>query len=89
MRIEPFQASYPNFDFIASPDSFCEEVKNSFREFQANGLFDISPEPAFYVYRMETASGKHTGIIALNDVQDYFAGKIKKHEKTLSGREQR
>ena len=89
MRIEPFQASYPNFDFIASPDSFCEEVKNSFREFQANGLFEISPEPAFYVYRIETASGKHTGIIALNDVEDYFAGKIKKHEKTLSEREQR
>ncbi len=88
MRIEPFQASYPNFDFIASPDSFCEEVKNSFREFQANGLFEISPEPAFYVYRIETKSRKHTGMIALNDVQDYFAGKIKKHEKTLSEREQ-
>lgn len=89
MRIEPFQASYPNFDFIASPDLFCAEAKNSFREFQANGLMEISPEPAFYVYRIETESRKHTGMIALNDVADYFAGKIKKHEKTLSERERK
>lgn len=88
MQIKPFQATYPNFDFIASPDSFCEDAKNSFREFQANGFFEKAPKAAFYIYQIETDLRKHTGLIALNDVEDFFAGKIKKHEKTLSEREQ-
>lgn len=88
MRIKPFQATYPNFDFIASPDSFCEDAKNSFREFQANGFFEKAPKDALYIYQIETDARKHTGLIALNEVEDFFAGKIKKHEKTLSEREQ-
>lgn len=79
---------YPNFDRIASPDLFCEDAKNSFREFQANGLFQKFPTAALYVYRIETAHRKHTGIIALDDVADFFEGKIKKHEKTIGEREQ-
>ncbi|MBP6827512.1 MAG: DUF1015 domain-containing protein [Saprospiraceae bacterium] len=88
MKIKPFQAAYPKFDFIASPDSFCEDAKNSFCEFQANGFFDQSPVVAFYVYRIDSDTGSHIGLIAINEVEDFFAGKVKKHEKTLSEREQ-
>lgn len=88
MNIRPFQAVFPNFDFIASPDSFCDDAKYSFREFQANGFFEQSPRPALYIYQIETDQRKHTGLVALNAVEDFFAGKIKKHEKTLSEREQ-
>lgn len=88
MKIKPFQATYPNFDFIASPDSFCDDAKNSFREFQANGFFEKAPQNALYIYQIETDLRKHTGLIALDEVEDFFAGKIKKHEKTLSEREQ-
>ncbi len=88
MKIKPFRAIYPNFDFIASPDSFCDDAKFSFREFQANGFFEKSPQDALYIYQIETEQRKHTGLIALNEVEDFFAGKVKKHEKTLSEREQ-
>jgi len=88
MKIKPFRATYPNFDFIASPDSFCDDAKNSFREFQANGFFEKAPKDALYIYQIETDLRKHTGLIALNEVEDFFAGKVKKHEKTLSEREQ-
>lgn len=88
MKIEPFQATYPNFDSVASPDSFCDDAKNSFREFQANGFFEQAPQAAFYIYQIETAQRKHTGFIALDDVEDFFSGRVKKHEKTLSEREQ-
>lgn len=88
MQIKPFHGTYPNFDFIASPDSFCDDAKNSFREFQANGFFETAPATAFYIYQIETEVRKHIGLIALDDVEDFFAGKVKKHEKTLSEREQ-
>lgn len=89
MKIKPFRATYPNFDFIASPDSFCDDAKYSFREFQANGFFEKAPKDALYIYQIETVERKHTGLIALNEVEDFFAGKVKKHEKTLSEREQK
>lgn len=89
MKIKPFRATYPNFDFIASPDSFCADAKYSFREFQANGFFEKAPKDALYIYQIETEQRKHTGLIALNEVEDFFAGKVKKHEKTLSEREQK
>jgi uncharacterized protein (DUF1015 family) len=89
MKIKPFRATYPNFDFIASPDSFCDDAKHAFREFQANGFFEKSPLDAFYVYQIESDGRRHTGLIALNEVEDFFAGKVKKHEKTLSEREQK
>ena len=88
MRIHPFQALYPNFDFIASPDSFCEDAKFSFNEFKQHGFFEKSPQDALYIYQIEDKGRKHTGIIGLNEVRDFAEGHIKKHEKTLSEKEQ-
>ena len=88
MKIKPFQALYPNFDFIASPDSFCENAKETFREFQDTGLYQQFPKTAFYIYQIEDGRRKHTGLVALNDVADFFDGKIKKHENTISEKEQ-
>jgi uncharacterized protein (DUF1015 family) len=88
MKILPFQATYPNFDFIASPDSFCEDAKDSFKEFQRNGFFEKAPQDALYIYQIETPQRKHIGLVCLNDVQDFFDGRVKKHEKTLSEKEQ-
>jgi uncharacterized protein (DUF1015 family) len=88
MKIKPFRALYPNFDFIASPDAFCDNAKESFREFQSSGLFSHFPEAAFYIYQIEDGVRLHTGLVTLNEVEDFFAGKMKKHEKTLSEKEQ-
>ncbi len=88
MRIQPFQALYPNFDFIASPDSFCEDAKFSFIEFKQHGFFEKAPQDALYVYQIEQKGRKHTGLIGLNEITDFTKGLIKKHEKTLSEKEQ-
>jgi uncharacterized protein (DUF1015 family) len=88
MHIKPFRALYPNFDYIASPDSFCADAKNSFNEFQSAGFFEKAPEDALYIYQIETAERRHTGVVGLNGLEDFFDGRIKKHEKTLSDKEQ-
>jgi uncharacterized protein (DUF1015 family) len=88
MRIHPFQALYPNFDFIASPDSFCEDAKFSFTEFKQHGFFEKSPQDALYIYQIEHNGRKHTGIMGVNEIKDFTEGRIKKHEKTLSEKEQ-
>ncbi|MBU6342018.1 MAG: DUF1015 family protein [Bacteroidetes bacterium] len=87
MKLKPFPALYPNFDFIASPDAFCNDAKESFRSFLDHGFFEKMPNDALYIYQIESRKRKHTGLIGLNEVEDFFAGKVKKHEKTLSERE--
>jgi len=88
MRIKPFQALYPNFDFIASPDSFCANAKERYREFQKSVFFEKMPEDAMFVYEIESEGRRHLGLIAQNDVQDFFEGRIIKHENTLREKEQ-
>jgi uncharacterized protein (DUF1015 family) len=88
MLIRPFQALYPNFDFIASPDSFCEDAKFAFTEFKQHGFFETAPQDALYIYQIEAKGRKHIGLVGLNDISDFTDGKIKKHEKTLSEKEQ-
>lgn len=88
MKIKPFQAIYPNIDFIASPDSFCQEAKTAFQEFKNNGLFIKTAQDALYVFQIENGPRKHLGLIGLNDLNDFFDGKIRKHEATLSEKEQ-
>ena len=88
MKIRPFQAIYPNIDFIASPDSFCMEAKTAFQEFKKNGLFNKTAQDALYVFQIENGPRLHTGLIGLNELADYHDGKIRKHEATLSEKEQ-
>jgi uncharacterized protein (DUF1015 family) len=89
MHIKPFLATYPRFDRIpASPDVYCAQAKHAFLEYQHNQWLAQTGQPAIYIYLIEAHHRRHTGLVALNDVQDFFVGKVKKHEKTLSEREQ-
>ena len=88
MLIKPLAAKYPNLKYVASPDSFCSEMKNAYHEFVKNGFFENADEEALYIYEIDTGSRKHIGFVALNDIADYNQGKIKKHEETLSEKEQ-
>jgi uncharacterized protein (DUF1015 family) len=87
MKLKPFQALVPNFDFIASPDVFCNDAKNSYRSYLELGFYEQMQQAALFVYQIESNGRKHTGMVGLNEVEDFFAGKVKKHEKTLSERE--
>ena len=40
------------------------------------------PKPCFYLYRLTMNGRSQTGLVALTSVEEYDAGKIKKHEHT-------
>ena len=88
MRIKPFQAVYPNFDFITSTDSFFANVKYEYPAYNKSGFFKKTSQEAIYIYRITTEGRTYTGIIACSDLRDYYEGKIKKHEDTLASKEQ-
>ena len=88
MRIKPFQAVYPNFDYITSSDSFFNTVKVQFPEYKQSGFFQKTAQEAIYIYQIQTPKRQFRGIIACVDIRDYTAGKIKKHEDTLASKEQ-
>jgi len=87
MKIKPLRACYPNLDKIESSDTFCDEAKNRYNEYAEEGLYIKVPQPAIYIYQIQSITGLHTGLVALNEVEDFFDGKVKKHEATLSERE--
>ncbi|MEM9821819.1 MAG: DUF1015 family protein [Bacteroidota bacterium] len=88
MRIKPFQAVYPNFDYITSSDSFFDTVKFQFPEYKQSGFFHKTAQEALYIYQITNQLRTYIGIIACADIRDYTEGKIKKHENTLSSKEQ-
>ncbi len=89
MHIYPFRALYPIFERIASPDEFCANAKNAFLEYQKENLLSQTPQEAIFIYQIQTPFRTHTGIVAANALDDFLNGKVKKHERTLSEREQR
>ena len=88
MHIKPFQAAYPDFSYIISNDGFFNRVKEEYARFKKNGFFKKASRQAFYIYEIQRANRKHTGLISLVHVKDYINGLIKVHEDTLEIKEQ-
>ena len=88
MHIKPFRATYPKIEYVPAPDQFCAGAKYHFPEYRGKGWLAETEQEALYIYQIEDNHRRHTGLVALNDVRDFFAGKVKKHEKTLGEREQ-
>ena len=63
-------------------------VHNRYLEFKENQIFIKDKIPAFYIYEKIEAHQSFCGIIAATSVKDYVNNVIKKHEGTLSKREQ-
>lgn len=89
MHIRPFQAVYPNLEYITSTDSFFSSVKKEFPEYFDSGFFNHLEEEAFFVYQIRGEHRTYTGIIACADIKDFLCGRIKKHEHTLAAKEQK
>lgn len=89
MHISPFQALYPNLEYITSTDSFFDSVKKEYPEYVESGFYNKSSREALFVHQIRTADRQYTGIIACSDMEDYLRGSIKKHEHTLPYKEQK
>jgi len=87
MKIKPLKACYPILEKIESSEVFCDEAKHMYRSYVADELYQKAPKPAFFIYQIQSITGEHTGVVALNEVEDFFDGKVKKHEATLGERE--
>jgi len=88
MIIRPFQAVFPDLDYVTSSDSFLKGIKEEYPEYRRSGLFRKEDREGLYVYRIRYRDHAFTGLVALADVRDYMEGRIKRHEHTLADKEQ-
>lgn len=88
MNIKSFKAAFPIEDLITSPESFFSSIKYQYREYRANGVYRDGTKTGYYIYRIKSQHGIHTGLICSTSVNDLHDNKIRMHEKTLSHKEQ-
>ncbi|MFM7474107.1 MAG: DUF1015 family protein, partial [Crocinitomicaceae bacterium] len=63
-------------------------VKEQFNRFLDEGILKQDKEDILYVYRQTKGDFSCIGVIAGSSVAEYDAGQIKKHEATLTSREE-
>jgi len=63
-------------------------VKEKFNKFKEAGFLITEPSESFYVYQQIHEHHTFEGIIGATAVDDYLNGNIKKHEHTLTAREE-
>jgi len=63
-------------------------VKNKYAEFIQRGILKQDTESHFYLYRQTFQGHAYTGIIAGASIDEYKADLIKKHEATITAREE-
>lgn len=64
-----------------------EMVRNKFEDFLKERIFLTEDKAAFYIYQQVTPTHVFNGIIGTVSINDYRDGKVKKHEHTLTSRE--
>lgn len=70
-----------------TPERF-KKVTEKFNTFYKKGYFIQEKEPALYVYRQTNGKQIFKGVICGASAEEYKSNKIKKHEATLTSREQ-
>ena len=93
LRLNPFSFLHvlkPGFKFnkTVHGNKRFKMVHNRYCEFMENGIFQKDDKPCYYLHQKTYRGLTFWGIIALASVEDYQNNIIKKHEKTLSGREE-
>lgn len=70
-----------------TPERF-QKVRNKFDEFLREGILIQDQEASFYLYRQTIDGNEYIGIIGGASIDEYKEGRIKKHEETLTDREE-
>lgn len=65
-----------------------EKVKVKFNDFINQQILQQDEKPSFYIYRQIKDGHPYLGIIACASVEDYYNKVIKKHEATITHREE-
>jgi uncharacterized protein (DUF1015 family) len=81
----------PEFDSIKKTAPNSKErfqlVKDKYQEFIDDEILFFDQKPGIYIYRQTKNGHQFTGIIAGASIEEYNTDKIKKHEATLTSRE--
>jgi len=81
----------PEIDLPDSTDLYSDEVyqkgREAFLEMIAKGTFITDSVPNFYVYRLTMDGRSQTGLVGCCNFEEYYEGKIKKHELTRTAKE--
>jgi len=74
-------------DFDDSVDAYSEQVyqrgRDNLNRLRHDGIMIRDEKPCLYLYRLTWRGKSQTGLVCLTSVDEYDAGKIKKHEHTL------
>lgn len=85
------QISKPEVHFDAAVDQYADEVyakgNEIFQKFIHEGYLVRDEEPCMYIYSQVMDGRRQTGIVAGSSIDDYFNNTIKKHELTLTAKE--
>lgn len=77
--------------FDDSVDAYDDQVyalaQKNFQRLIDEGLLERSSKASFFVYEQQMGNHKQFGLVGLANAQEYWAGKIKKHEFTLPKKE--
>jgi uncharacterized protein (DUF1015 family) len=65
-----------------------ENVKSAYADFCAQGILQKDEDEALYVYKQTKDGKEYLGVIAGASVDEYNNGSIKKHEATITSREE-
>lgn len=84
----------PDFDLLGHTNISLDRaskqalVREKYLEFIEEGILIQDTQPALYIYRQSRNGHEYTGVIAATSVENYDNGKIKKHEATITAREE-
>lgn len=85
------QISKPEVHFSNYIDQYADEVYEKgneiFQKFISEGLLVRDEEPSMYIYSQVMNGRRQTGLVAGSSIDDYFNNTIKKHELTLTAKE--
>ena len=82
----------PEIGLVEGTKPYSDEVYRKgaevYREFKRNGVLIQDPTPSFYVYRLTMDGRTQTGIAGCCHFEEYYQGRIKKHELTRVAKEE-
>jgi len=88
MLIRPFRAVLPNLKFVASPKTFFSSVREKYPDYKKGKFFKKAAKEALYVLQIIRGEEVHEGLITCTHIEEFTSERIKKHENTLSSKEQ-
>lgn len=78
-------------DFDKSKNRYSKEIyeksTENLKKMIHDGTLKFDEQKAYYIYEQDSIHGIRKGIVALNDIKDYNDKKIRRHELTLTEKE--